>query len=172
MRKENGLTFIATIFLVLIIGILVFGAVYFTRNELSREELEDIKTNLLLVQAKVKKVDGDYILEKKDEVLIGAKLSDMKEDETIKEFLQKNLFDPDEKDKKYYVLNQEDLNQFELDNVKLKENSYYIVEYTSAKVYYTEGFVYTDGKTYYTLSDIEENETNNEVENINNSEKE
>lgn len=155
MKKENGLTFIATIFLVLIIAFLAFGVVYFVRMQTEKEGLEDLKTYMLLVQARVKKISGDYILEEKKEIFVGTKLSDMKEDEIIKQFLEKNLFDIEEKNKFYYVLNQQNLNDLGLTQVVLEEGTYYIVEYTDSVVYYTKGFEYTDGNVYYEMNDIE-----------------
>lgn len=74
MKSQKGLTLAGTIFFVLIIAFIVFGVVYYVRMQTTKEELEDMKTDLLLVQAKVKKISSDYILEKKDEILIGTKL--------------------------------------------------------------------------------------------------
>lgn len=153
MKSEKGLTFLGTIILVVIIALIAFGVVYFTRMEVSKEKAEDIKTNMLLVQAKVKKISGDYTLEKNEEVLIGTKLSEMKEEEPIKEFLEKELFDLDEKGKKYYVLNQQNLNDLNLGNVILEENSYYIVEYTSSEVYYTKGYSDENGEVHYKVTE-------------------
>ena len=155
MKGEKGLTFLGTAILVVIIALIVCGVVCFIRMQVDKEKAEDIKTNILLVQAKVKKMSGDYTLEKKDEVLVGTKLSEMKEEQTIKEFLTKELFDPDEKNKKYYVLNQENLNNLDLGNIILEENSYYIVEYTSSEVYYTKGYTDENGNLHYSVSDAE-----------------
>ncbi len=153
MRSENGLSFIGTIILVIIIAVITFGVVYFVRIQADKEQAEDIKTNMLLVQAKVKKLSGDYILEEKEEVLVGTKLSEMQEEQPIKDFLEKELFDIDEKDKKYYVLNQQNLNDMGLNNVVLEENAYYIVEYTSSEVYYTNGYLDENGNLHYSVSE-------------------
>ena len=153
MRSENGLSFIGTIILVIIIAVITFGVVYFVRIQADKEQTEDIKTNMLLVQAKVKKLSGDYILEEKEEVLVGTKLSEMQEEQPIKDFLEKELFDIDEKDKKYYVLNQQNLNDMGLNNVVLEENAYYIVEYTSSEVYYTNGYLDENGNLHYSVSE-------------------
>ena len=153
MKSENGLSFIGTIILVIIIAVITFGVVYFVRIQADKEKAEDIKTNMLLVQAKVKKISGDYILEEKDEVLVGTKLSEMQEEQQIKDFLSKELFDADEKDKKYYVLNQQNLNDMGLNNVVLEENAYYIVDYTSSEVYYTNGYLDETGNLHYSVSE-------------------
>lgn len=155
MKKEEGLTFLGTVILIVLIAFIVFGVIYFFRIETEKENLENLKTDMLLVEVKVKNIMGKYLIEKKEEVLVGTKLSDLKDKEDIKTFLEKDLFDEDEKKKLYYVLNQNDLQTLELNQVTLPENSYYIVEYTEGKIYYTAGFTYTDGNIYYEIRDIE-----------------
>lgn len=169
MKSEKGLTFLSTAILVIVIALIAFATVYFVRIQTSKEKAEDIKTDMLLVQAKVKKISGDYTLNHKEEILIGTKLSDMQEDEIIKEFLEKSLFDANKKGKKYYVLNQQNLNDLELSKVILEENSYYIAEYTTGEVYYTKGYMDENGEVHYKAK--EETSPNNVEKNENNSEK-
>lgn len=167
MKSENGLTFFGTVILVVIIALVVFGVVYFTRMQVDKEKAEDIKTDMLLVQAKVKTISGNYILEDDEDILVGTKLSEIEEEQPIKEFLEKGLFDPDEKNKKYYVLNQQNLEELELNKVILEENSYYIVEYTSSEVYYTKGYLDENGEVHYKVDEQTEetkSEENSEEE--------
>lgn len=169
IKTEKGLTFISTIILVIIIIAIVCLAVFFTKGEVTKEKAEDIKTDMLRVEAKIQKISGIYTLEKKEELLIGTKLSDVQEEQPIKEFLEKELFSPEEKNKKYYVLNQENLNELELGNVVLEENSYYIVEYTSSQVYYTKGYYDENGDIHYQSKEVKEeieskSNTENKVE--------
>ena len=110
---------------------------------------------MLLVQAKVKTISSEYILEEKEDVLQGTKISEMKENEAIQDFLAKDLFDAEEKNKKYYVWDQTTLQEQDLTQINLEEGAYYIVEYTNNEVYYTKGFIYADGNTYYEISEIE-----------------
>ena len=145
MKSEKGLTFIATIVLVVLIVIAVGVAIYFTKNEVKKEQSEGVKTQMLRVQARVQKISHNYTLDKKDEILVGTKL------QVVKEFLDKELFNPDEKNKKYYVLNQENINELELENVVLEDDTYYIVEYTASDVYYTKGYDDENGETHYKI---------------------
>lgn len=149
MKSEKGLTLISTAIMVVVIAALTFGVVYYTRLQVEKEKNEDIKTDMLLVEAKVQKLSGDYILEKKEDILVGTKLADMEEEPIIKEFLEKEIFDKGEKGAKYYVLNQENINELQLENVELEKDSYYIVDYTSSKVYYTKGYSDEEGEVYY-----------------------
>lgn len=149
MKSEKGLTLISTAIMVVVIAALTFGVVYYTRLQVEKEKNEDIKTDMLLVEAKVQKLSGDYILEKKEDILVGTKLADMEEEPIIKEFLEKEIFDKGEKGARYYVLNQENINELQLENVELEKDSYYIVDYTSSKVYYTKGYSDEEGEVYY-----------------------
>ena len=156
MKSEKAMTLITTAILVVVITALVFAIVYYARMQYAKEYLEDIKTDMLLVQAKVKTIQGEYTLEKKkEEVLKGTKIADMQENEAIKQFLENENIDISQKDKKYYVLSEKDLEELDLKQVTLEENTYYIVEYTTNEVYYTKGFTYSDGNTYYELTEIE-----------------
>lgn len=156
MKSEKGLTLLGTVILIVIIALMVFSIVYFTRMQADKEKLESIRTDMLLVKAKVQTISGKYTLEKKDEILVGTKLSDMKEEKVINEFLEKELFDPEDKNKKYYVLNQENLNELELSKVVLEKNNYYIVEYISGEVYYTGGYTNKEGDEHYQVKEVEE----------------
>lgn len=149
MKSEKGLTLISTAIMVMVIAALTFGVVYYTRLQVEKEKNEDIKTDMLLVEAKVQKLSGDYILEKKEDILVGTKLADMEEEPIIKEFLEKEIFNKGEKGARYYVLNQENINELQLENVELEKDSYYIVDYTSSKVYYTKGYSDEEGEVYY-----------------------
>lgn len=155
MKEEKGLTYIGMVFLIILIAILVFGAIYFFRIEQWKADLENVKTDMLLIQAKVKNVSNEQTLEKKENVLIGTKISDMEDNDTIKEFLEKDIIDIKSKKNNYYVLDQEDLGELEIDQVQLEDNNLCIVDYKTNEVIYTSGFLYTDGNTYYKLSDIE-----------------
>lgn len=164
MKSEHGLGLIGTIFLTVMIAALAFGAVYFVRIQYAKERFESLKTDMLLVQAKVKKIEGEYTLSKKTEDLKGTPVKDMQEDTVIKDFLSKKVIDIEEKDSNYYVLNQENLQEMEL-KIKLPDNTYYIVNYTNAEVIITSGYTHSDGNIYYTLTQIEElsAEAQNEV---------
>lgn len=163
MKSEKGMTLITTAVLVVVIAALVFAVVYYARIAIAKEGLESLKTDMLLVQAKVKKIAGEYTLEQKEELLKGTKIEDMAENETIQNFLEKEIINIEEENKKYYVLDKQNLEELELEKVKLEENSYYIVDYTSNEVYYTKGVEYADGNTYYDMKEIENLETS-EVE--------
>ena len=154
-KKEEGLTYIAMIFIIIFIALIVFGAIYFVRMQISKEALETLKTNLLLIQGKTELVSQHVDMKEKDAKLTGTKLTDMKEDEVIKAFLEKQIIDSESKDSDFYVLTQQDLRDLELENIKEESGMYYIVDYKNNDIITTKGYTAIDGQTYYKLTDIE-----------------
>lgn len=155
LKKEEGLTYIAMIFIIIFIALIVFGAIYFVRMQISKEALVTLKTNLLLIQGKTDLVSQHVEMKEKDAKLAGTKLADMKEDEVIKVFLEKQIIDSESKDSDFYVLTQQDLNDLELENIKVEDGMYYIVDYKNNDIITTKGYTAIDGQTYYKLTDIE-----------------
>lgn len=155
LKKEDGLTYIAMIFIIVLIALIVFAVIYFARMQISKENLETLKTNLLLIQGKVELVSQHVDMKKKDAKLTGTKLADMKEDEVIKAFLEKQIIDSESKDSDFYVLKEQDLKDLELSNIQMENGMYYIVDYKTNDIITTKGYTATDGQTYYKLTDIE-----------------
>lgn len=154
LKKENGLTYIAMIFIIILIAIIVFTVIYFARMQISKERLETLKTNLLLIQGKTDIVSQHVEMKEKDAKLTGTKIIDMKEDEIIKSFLEKQIIDIESEESDFYVLNEQDLKDLKLNNVK-EEGMYYIVDYKKNDIITTKGYEAADGQLYYKLSDIE-----------------
>ena len=155
LKKEDGLTYIAMIFIIVLISLIVFAVIYFARMQISKENLETLKTNLLLIQGKVELVSQHVDMKEKDAKLTGTKLADMKEDEVIKAFLEKQIIDSESKDSDFYVLKEQDLKDLELSNIQMENGMYYIVDYKTNDIITTKGYTATDGQTYYKLTDIE-----------------
>ena len=155
LKKEDGLTYIAMIFIIVLIALIVFAVIYFARMQISKENLETLKTNLLLIQGKVELVSQHVDMKEKDTKLTGTKLADMKEDEVIKAFLEKQIIDSESKDSDFYVLKEQDLKDLELSNIQMENGMYYIVDYKTNDIITTKGYTATDGQTYYKLTDIE-----------------
>lgn len=144
---------------IIIIGI-IGGGVYLIVNKFnnikSREEDNDIKSNMLQIQAKAKVIKENNDKEnsnkndsEKTENFVGTKLSDFnQDDEIIKKFKELNLINEEDYDKNF-VLNNDDIEKMNLQDVKNEQDSYYIVNYETEEVYITKGL---DGK--YKLSDM------------------
>lgn len=139
MKTENGMGLLAIILVIILIIALVFGGYYFIKNLVKDKKIENIKANMLLIQGKCKIIEENTKVNKNEDAIKGKKVSDMKEDTIISEFLTKGFLPQDKLDK-YYVLTNEDLNSMEID-VQNEENSYYIVNYEEDSVYITKGYL-------------------------------
>ena len=158
MKKENGLTHMTTIFLVIIILVLILVAVRFVELQYKNEESETIKTNMLAIQGKEKIIAEEEKALKKE--LAGIKISDKKEEENIKKLLEQQNITIDE-NSKYYVLDKENLKEIGLGNIELESDQYYIVNYDNLEILYTKGVQIGD-TVLYKLSDF--NKLNEEKE--------
>lgn len=150
MKKENGLTHMTTIFLVIIILVLILVAVRFVELQYKNEESETIKTNMLAIQGKAKIIAEEEKSLKKE--LAGIKISDKKEEENIKKLLEQQNITIDE-NSKYYVLDKENLKEIGLGNIELESDQYYIVNYDNLEILYTKGVQIGDN-ILYKLSDF------------------
>lgn len=154
--------------IIAIIVIIGIGASIITLIKRMGEKtnLQDLRTDLLLIQAKAKtytenvnvetanldtekEEDSTKIAEVKDQKLKGTALEDC--DENIKNAAkQAGIEDTTD----YYYLSQEDLNDMGI-SIELKEDTYYLVKYNfeDTEVVYTKGYEYKD-KIYYKLSEM------------------
>ena len=139
MKKESGMGLLAIIFIIVLIIVLVVLGYYTVKKITKDKKLEDIKANMLLIQGKCKILEENTKVNKNEDNILGKKVSDMKEDQIVAQFLENNII-PEDKLDKYYVLSNEDLNNMEID-VQNEENSYYIVNYEEDSVYITKGYM-------------------------------
>jgi len=157
--------------LALIMAVIVIIAIatvitYVCKKAFDKTNLEDLRTNMLLIQGRAKtytenvsvetanldeqkEEDNTKIEEVKGQKLKGTVLENC--DENIKTEAKKAGIE-DTKD--FYYLSSEDLKDMGI-NIRLKENEYYLVKYNfeDTEVVYTKGYEYKD-KTYYKLSEI------------------
>lgn len=137
--------------LIMIIAIItiVTLAICLCINQFKDNDLKNISTNLLQIQAKAKNIKEKTIVENNENLLIGQEVPE----DLLKKF---NL----EYSKKIKILTLEDLNMLGLSNIN--EDRKYIVNYESGEVYYIDGFKNEEGETYYKLSDMNTISTDNE----------
>ena len=162
IKKENGMGHIQVLLLIIIITCLVASGIYFIRTNLNDRRIETIKTNMMLIQWKVKNYMGSKTVAKEEAQKIGTKISEMKEDKLLKEIIDNGVIKEDEYEK-YYVLKDEDLAAIGTE-VTHEEDSYYIVNYDTEEIIFSKGCSYNKGEKLYKLSEIE-NAKNNKEEN-------
>lgn len=154
--------------IIAIIIIIAIATVIFIvgKKALQETSLQDLRTNLLLIQGKAKtytenvsvetanldetkEEDNTKIEEVKGQKLKGTALENCAEN--IKNEAKKAGIQ-DTKD--YYYLSQEDLNSMGI-NIQVEDNAYYLVKYNfeDTEVVYTKGYEH-EGKIYYKLSEL------------------
>lgn len=164
MKSQKGMSYKMLVICIFILMVLVISIVYFLHNQLKNEKLTTYETDMLLVQGKVKVLSQESTMQKKEEILKGEKLTDKLEEEWVKELLEKQVIDQEEENfSKYYIWNKDILNDVGLEDIKL-ENGYYIVNYETDEVIYSEG-INIDNKIYYKLSEITNNQLEEKTEN-------
>ena len=151
--NNKGITLVTLVITIIVMLILAGVTITVGYNIVEKANLENLKTNMLLIQAKTKTVLEEYHFAKHETNLIGTKVSDS--DKNIITKLN-NAIGTDVIDNWYYLQNT-DLEQMSLSNIKLPKNEYYLVRYDEesldVEVLYTKG--YTKGnQTKYTLTDL------------------
>ncbi len=152
--KEYIVPYIKSAIALIIIIIIILIGVHLLKNGYEKEKIETIKTDMLSISAKIKMLQEQKIMKEKDAKYIGTKATDMEEDEEVKKLIDNKTIDLKAKKHTYYVINKDQLQELELPEVEL-ETGYYIVDYETAEVIYTNGVTDNNGNVWYTLSDIE-----------------
>lgn len=144
-----------TIRLFIVIAIIIaVGAVglNYALKLLKQKQHDDIRTDLLLIQAKIEVIKGKVEVSSNAELYVGTKISEYY-DNDVKEFL-KNIQINELQFDKYYILSIHDLEKMGIyGELKNPEDNQYIVNYDTADVIYKKG-VEENGNIRYKISDI------------------
>ena len=144
MKKENGMGQMMLIICVIAIIAIIIFVVNFLLNETKQRKEENLVTDMLLLQGKIKVIAQENEMKKEENTLVGKQVKENLEDEKIKKLL-------DEKFENYYIIDSENLNQLNLNDDL--EGEYYIVNYKNYEIIYSKG-IEVEEKTYYTLTDL------------------
>lgn len=166
LKKESGITIMVLAITVIVISIIA-GITISKGSEVIKEaKLENLKTDMLLIQAKAKliaeEVQYKTVYEKdnskkesiKQGVLAGkgTKVANIT-DSTIKQAITSlGIAGIDQ----YYYLDKTVLENMGLGKIEIKNGTYYVVNYdiNNPEVVYTGGYEADDGNIYYTLTQI------------------
>lgn len=165
IRENKGITLITLVITIIVLLIIAGIAVYSGTETIKKAKLEELKTNMLLIQAKAK----EYV--ENANFKLGTKIDEAQEEERnnriskAKEELKGNEIQKSDIDITignkegnyiyYYKLTEDQLKEMGLPDVKSStQNGEYIVEYdiekAQAEIYNTEGY-----EEKYSLTDIE-----------------
>ena len=151
-RKSVVLTYVKIFIVLVIIAAIIYAAVQFFGTKYNEEEFETLKTDMLLIQGKIEVVSQKVDIEEEDTEYIGTSIKENREDEKIQNLVNNNIIDIDSKKSKYYCINNDNLNELGLENVRVDD--YYIVDYENNEVIYINGIKNENGDTIYKLSDM------------------
>lgn len=161
IRKENAITLISLAITVIVILIISSVATYSGKEIIRKGKLEELRTNMLLIQAKAK----EYVEDANFKMGLAP-------DETRKEEVRESVYVDGAKLEKVnaqeygidnssvcYKVTKETLNIWGLDKIELKDNEDYLIafddENATVEIYNTKGFVDDNGDTRNSLTDIE-----------------
>lgn len=159
MKKNNGMGIIKLFFMVTFIVVVVAMCVYFTRMKYQEAKAETMKTDMLQVQWKLKDYIDKQTVKGEEKKYLGTKVSDLKDNEIIKDFLSKNVISEEEYEK-YYVLQDKDLAEAGLE-ITNYEGSYFLINYDTYEVIDTKGYNEPNREALYKLTDINKKDEEN-----------
>lgn len=151
--NNKGITMVTLVMTIVIMLILAGVTITGAYSLIKKAQLENLKTNMLLIQAKTKTALEEYNFSKDESKLIGSQIQEIDTDKIAK--LQKA---GENYSNDWYCLNQEELNNMNLSDVKLPENEYFFVKYNkedlTVEILYTQGFE-ENNKIKYTLTQLQ-----------------
>jgi len=149
MKKDNGLTMIALVIIIVVIGIIIYIGTQYAKEYMDNQKNEDIKAEMLVIQGIITSIQNKHIVDENTNVLVGTNL--VLDNNTtgykISENFNKILLA--QENANLYILSTEDLKNNGLDNIKVDKEKFYIVDYNSGEIFYSLGI---NGK--YKLSDM------------------
>ena len=146
--NQKGITLVAMIITVILMLILATLAFRYSKFAIHKSDLENLKTNMLLIQGKARTIYEKYSFKDID-TLVGTEVGEG--NITLTPGVSNKL---NSQEGTYYILEQSDLNSMGLGSIEVDTESFYIVDYSSFEVYYSIG--YTEGNTtYYSLTELQ-----------------
>lgn len=155
---KRGITLIALVVTVVVLLILSGTILYAGKGIIKNVNLETLKTNMLLMQAKAKveyeKLSFELSAEELANNLTGEKVTTGSEE--ANELQKAGVLSADIE--KYYKW---DTTILENQAIEVEDGEYYFINYDGdVEVIYPKGYNHTDGFVYYKLSELKELSTN------------
>ena len=153
MKNNRGITMIALILTIIIMLILASITVNIGTSEIEKAKLEDLKTTMLSIKGRVKIIvdklafedtfDNTGMLAYDDATLYTSNIPG--ELKVILEEDTSNL----------YIWDQTAMENNNITDVEITEEDFFIMDYETKEVYYSQGFEYND-EVYYSLTELQE----------------
>lgn len=141
--KNNGNSLIWLIPVIAVLIVIILFGIQFVSNLIYEGKWENIKTDMLKIQAKAKLIFENYHLNNANG-LLGEKIEDIT---TIQNF---GVSDGEN----YYKWTKDTMSNTGLSESTLKDEEYYLINYDTEEVIYSAGFKTKEDEVFYKLSDI------------------
>ena len=166
MKNNKGITLVSLVITIVVLIIISGLTVNLSNDVIKQAKLQDLKTNMLLIQAKAKTLSEEVNFET-------ANLDENKEEDAtkIEEIKAKKLIGTEleacgnaiktaaseagvTETTDFYYLSPGNLSQIGI-NIEVPDDAYYLVRYNfeDVEVVYTKGYIY-ENITYYKLSEL------------------
>lgn len=149
MKNENGITMIALLIIIVLVGVVVFSGLQYAHKYVKNQEIEDIKANMLAIQSIVTHINNKHTVDEANNPFLGVNL-DLENNTTgykVTEKFKNSLLSIENAN--LYILSQEELKHNGIKEITVNEKEFYVVDYNSGEIFYSLGI---NGK--YKLSDI------------------
>lgn len=148
-RGANHILLSICMIAIIIISVITFKILVKQNDNM---QIEDITTDMLLLQGKVKVISQENIIKKDERPLVGKKVSENLEDEKVKALIENGVINQEEEDfENYYIIDGENLKEIDLKNNL--DGEIYIVNYNTYEIIISNG-VNIHGEIHYKLTDI------------------
>lgn len=147
-KSSKGITIVSLVLTIIILMIITSVTVYTGTNVIKQVSLQNINTDMMLIQAKTKTIAEQAKFNKDNSNYKGTPLINILDNKKIDKLVDEGIV---EDITKYYFLSKEDLNSMGLEKIDIADG--YLVNYENEEIIYVKGFK-KDDNTYYKLSDI------------------
>ena len=149
-QNSKGITLVVLVLTIVILMILTSVTVYTGSSIIKQVSLQNINTDMMLIQAKAKTIVEQAKFNKDNSNYKGTPLINVLDNKKIDKLIDEGIV---ENVTKYYLLSKDDLNSMGLEKVDIADG--YLVNYETEEIIYVKGFE-KDNNTYYKLSDIKD----------------
>lgn len=148
--NQKGVTIVTLVVMIIVIAILASVTVYTGTGIIKQASLQNINTNMMLIQAKTKTISEKAKFNKDTSSYKGTKLTDISDNKKIDDLITNKVI---ENTDSCYLLSGSDLKEMGLEKIKVEDG--YIVDYETNEIIYVKGFE-ANNQVYYKLSQMKE----------------
>lgn len=155
IRSQKGVTLVLLAIIIIVLGILAMVTTQEIGALMNNVKLENMSTNLLLIQAKSKVIYEKSNFNNDESMLKGQQVSEIIGNTKLDELKTNEVISELETDyTSYYLWDKQTIQELDIGIKDMKDSDFFVVNYKTEEVIYSEGYKHTNGNTYYKLSQI------------------